>query len=1221
MTVKQSPYHKSSHPDEKEHYIDHNLSDLETIFKESMSEDADGLSMEEFRVAMKRATGNHLDDNQLDMMFMKVDTNCDGTVDWDEYLCYMLVECMEKDNMTSASNLSPFPYALKVVPRCNHVESITRIASLKTVSVRKNTVGDTSIVDNACERFVTLSRDGLLSMWSSDWIIQKTANLDARENGRATVYTDCITMSNCNCVAVASSSYEISIYSVTSGLIQRKFQIVDMDYSAVTMDFNFDHDDPQKSVLIWGDTNGTITVLRFSDFPNICLLMSSKANGNTMALSSLMKGSLRNVVCTTVENVHPGWVQTARVYRNLRKHICIVSGSITQNKSLHYMDVTSATFADRVNKQDISVSRRVSYNVPKGVLAVDYDPKWNLIVTGSRDCNVRIWNPVVPNRVHATLKGHVYAVSHVIIRREDRVIISCSKDKNVRIWDMRDFSCRQSIITRQINLGKLDISVLYMSSRSELILATNQIGIFMPRDSVYYGRNRGTIFSHHKPLTAVMYNPLFNQVVTCCEDSKVTVWDLNSGEKCMLFTCEKDVEITCMVFDPTYRRLATGLRNGSVKLWNFNNGQCLRTLKKLDEMEISCVVFNRHRILTAGWNKNVTSYKDTYDDETFRRFKRQHDDDIMSMSLHRKDGLLATASYDGYIYIWSLDTEDVIAILNMHESIFPIPVSFTASSSNSSTPRGKTPRASSEDQQAKRFDKWLPSYLPWIDEVDDVVDELDGSFSLEDVRENKYKQNRSQTGFKFTDKAVNKLLFLQNRRNSPNCAVLAAAVSRGRVVFWSFHQKGGLLGYFLATNSNQDVIISMDTDPNNTLLLIGDSKGFLKLWKIKDYCNERDVRRQRIRMSREHREYDESAQYFENGQFVQPTFEPIDVSPNLVFSVRAHLKAVTSVVLIEDKNLVLSGSVDCSVRLWTTSGRYIGTFGQKQNWDHKFPVREEFSLPPLVPEDVKKVASHNTLMTAKGTYGMQWKHVRHAVNFLGTAKAFGAPYTARRAQNESIVDPKAHMKMKIDPTSEIIEDNLKSCLITGHRDSVTVWVDDEPHCLPVSRQISKGIGFGEDDLNVEETYQRVIKNGIKSKHLGKLNYRPKVRHRESKIDTTVRWSKTAPSVFHSVPMSDLADIEAVKMPGCITTKKFNKQVTYLMARQKLGAGPSHLTGHHHSKKPLHFMPRRVSRPISPIVSARTSRVASPLALVDSPRRLSPSVSMRSICQSMSSIAT
>ena len=52
--------------------------------------------------------GDHVTDEELDMIFMKVDTNCDGTVDWDEYLTYMLLECREKDSM-SVQARQPFP--------------------------------------------------------------------------------------------------------------------------------------------------------------------------------------------------------------------------------------------------------------------------------------------------------------------------------------------------------------------------------------------------------------------------------------------------------------------------------------------------------------------------------------------------------------------------------------------------------------------------------------------------------------------------------------------------------------------------------------------------------------------------------------------------------------------------------------------------------------------------------------------------------------------------------------------------------------------------------------------------------------------------------------------------------------------------------------------------------------------------------------------------------
>ena len=50
------------------------------------------------------------------ILFMKIDTNCDGTVDWDEFCTYMLLEYQEKDTMNKGRKL-PYSYPLKIIPR------------------------------------------------------------------------------------------------------------------------------------------------------------------------------------------------------------------------------------------------------------------------------------------------------------------------------------------------------------------------------------------------------------------------------------------------------------------------------------------------------------------------------------------------------------------------------------------------------------------------------------------------------------------------------------------------------------------------------------------------------------------------------------------------------------------------------------------------------------------------------------------------------------------------------------------------------------------------------------------------------------------------------------------------------------------------------------------------------------------------------------------------
>ena len=43
---------------------------------------SDGLDIEEFRAAFGQILGKGKNDQQMAILFMKIDTNCDGTVDW-----------------------------------------------------------------------------------------------------------------------------------------------------------------------------------------------------------------------------------------------------------------------------------------------------------------------------------------------------------------------------------------------------------------------------------------------------------------------------------------------------------------------------------------------------------------------------------------------------------------------------------------------------------------------------------------------------------------------------------------------------------------------------------------------------------------------------------------------------------------------------------------------------------------------------------------------------------------------------------------------------------------------------------------------------------------------------------------------------------------------------------------------------------------------------------
>ena len=61
--------------------------------------------------------------------------------------------------------------------------------------------------------------------------------------------------------------------------------------------------------------------------------------------------------------------------------------------------------------------------------------------------------------------------------------------------------------------------------------------------------------------------------------------------------------------------------------------------------------------------------------------------------------------------------------------------------------------------------------------------------------------------------------------------------------------------------------------------------------------------------------------------------------------------------------LILSGSTDHSVRLWTFGGRYISTFGTFKPWSTILPTipTYQYFKDYRYPPDIKRVASSTTL--------------------------------------------------------------------------------------------------------------------------------------------------------------------------------------------------------------------------------------------------------------------
>ena len=97
----------------------------------------------------------------------------------------------------------------------------------------------------------------------------------------------------------------------------------------------------------------------------------------------------------------------------------------------------------------------------QGVTCFYLDRSLKVLVTGSNDSVVRLWNPVVTKQPMVSLFGHKSAIVDVIILQHLKAVISCAKDGVSRIY------CGMNLAK---NVGRVCLKFVYMVSIDPLDL-------------------------------------------------------------------------------------------------------------------------------------------------------------------------------------------------------------------------------------------------------------------------------------------------------------------------------------------------------------------------------------------------------------------------------------------------------------------------------------------------------------------------------------------------------------------------------------------------------------------------------------------------------------------------------------------------------------------------------------------------------------------------------
>ncbi|XP_068161900.1 cilia- and flagella-associated protein 337 [Antennarius striatus] len=618
-----------------------------------------GMNLQEFQEVLRSVIGPDIEDTWVERFFDEVDVTCTGQVTLQQLCSYLLLEYTDRERASI-----PRAALQDSQPLIRHCPHNKREATVRVVAV--------------CHppplRYVSVSKGGQITVWNSSLHVCKSLGLagdPTQEVANTRRFrgwtTDAVCMGNVHKVVIATDCRDLHFVNVSTTNVSEDIHLFGFRSVPTALCYWYDVQNPRRpSLLLLGDEKGGIHLLWFLS-PTQGLFKNQKENGLQRIFFPDLREHSKTVSYRHIPDVHQEPINRVKFEPG-------ANTIMTSSES----DKTSVVFMNATLKQEPYI-----WKFKQGAKCFDYDASLQLMVTGGCDRAVRLWTRFVTTRPVAVLLGHRSSVLDVSIYQPAEQIFSYSRDAELRIWDISSqhclknipltFPCQQpSRIPEHGNFPFLLLSPP-LSERAHLVVGCKDYLALLHLAEA--GSGDGWLMEERRGprphiqsgpgLSCALYNPTLRKVVTCHTDSSVSVWDVETGKRRLkIFNAHGGEDLTCMALDSSHRRLITGAPNGTVKVWNLLNGLNLHKMEPVTNSEVTGLIcLPGNQLLAVGWSRRIAQYNiaaakdlNIRADMTWKS-SGVHGADILAVSQCTALEVIATASYDGEVVIWRLETK------------------------------------------------------------------------------------------------------------------------------------------------------------------------------------------------------------------------------------------------------------------------------------------------------------------------------------------------------------------------------------------------------------------------------------------------------------------------------------------------------------------------------------------------------------------------------------
>ncbi|EIW81796.1 WD40 repeat-like protein [Coniophora puteana RWD-64-598 SS2] len=262
-----------------------------------------------------------------------------------------------------------------------------------------------------------------------------------------------------------------------------------------------------------------------------------------------------------------------------------------------------------VATQELTLPPLARHHSEVGMVA--YSPDGRLLASGSADWTVRLWNAGTGEPFKEPLRGHRLPITDLVFTSEGQVVlISASRGKSIRAWDLKTVACL-------MYTSRMVTSLAWFPDGSQFASAGGD-----PTIKIWDGKtgeeSNHPFLYHSGDITSVDISAGGSMLASSSSDGEISVFDTHTKDLAWSLTKEHTGRPVVIKFTPDGSQIVTAGRDRTVRVWDSQAGRLLSVIDG-------------------------------------------HSSNIHALSISATGTHLATGLVDGTVCIWDLITRTLIA--------------------------------------------------------------------------------------------------------------------------------------------------------------------------------------------------------------------------------------------------------------------------------------------------------------------------------------------------------------------------------------------------------------------------------------------------------------------------------------------------------------------------------------------------------------------------------